>query len=73
MLEEADTELTQTGYVAGYSLTLVPHKDLSKGVTVVVQPGTWFYDYVDVPVGYTNLTISATNLPPTSYAAAGDV
>ena len=29
--------------------------------------------YVDVPVGYTNLTVFATNLPPTVHAAGGTV
>ena len=65
ILTEEDTALTQTGYVSNYSLTITPHQDLGHGINVVVQPGKWFYDYIDVPVGYTNLTIFATNLPPT--------
>ena len=65
MLEEADTSLTQTGTVLNYSLTIVPHQDLKGGFIVSIPPGTWFYDYIDVSVGYTNLTISATNLLPT--------
>ena len=73
MLAEVDTSPTQTGSVQNYSLTLVPHNDLTKGITVVVQPGTWFYDYIDVPVGYTNLTVSATNLPPTVVPTTGNV
>ncbi|MGD0251350.1 MAG: S8 family serine peptidase [Verrucomicrobiota bacterium] len=61
MLTEADYSETQTGFVNNFTLTLTPHQDLTKGINVVVQPGSWFYDYVDVPVGYTNLTVSATN------------
>ncbi len=65
MLEEADTSLTQTGSVVGYTLTLVPHKDASHGVNVTLQPGQSYEDYIDVPVGYTGFMVSATNLPPT--------
>ena len=44
MLAEVDTAPTQTGYVSNYNLTITPHQDLKNGITVVVQPGTWFYD-----------------------------
>ena len=44
MLTEADTSLTQTGHVANFTLTIVPHQDLTKGINVTVQPGQWFYD-----------------------------
>ena len=65
MLTEADTSLTQTGSVTSFQLTVQPHRDLTLGITVSVPPGTWFYDYIDVPVGYINLTVFATNLSPT--------
>jgi subtilisin-like proprotein convertase family protein len=64
MLVEADTSPTQIGYVSNYNLTITPHQDLSHGVNVTIQPGSWFYDYVDVPVGYMELILSATNTSP---------
>ena len=39
-----------------------PHQDLTKGLTVTLGPLGWYYDYIDVPAGATNLTIFATNL-----------
>jgi subtilisin-like proprotein convertase family protein len=68
MLSEVDDSLTQTGYVAGYTLTIAPHQDLTKGFQVTIPPQSWFYDYIDVPVGYTNLSVFATNLPPSATA-----
>ena len=63
MLQEADTSLTQTGYVASYNLTIMPHKDLTKGINVVVAPNSWSEPvFIDVPAGYTNLTVSGTNV-----------
>ena len=63
MLTEADTSITQTGYVAGFNLTLAPHQDLTNGIDVTVAPNSWCHTgYIDVPVGYTNLTISGTNV-----------
>jgi subtilisin-like proprotein convertase family protein/sugar lactone lactonase YvrE len=44
------------------SLMIQPHQPLQNGVTNTLAAGQWFYDYVDVPAGATNLTISATNL-----------
>ena len=65
ILTEEDTALTQTGTVENFQLTITPHQSIKNGITVTVQPGSWFYDYIDVPVGYTNLTVFATNYPPT--------
>jgi len=62
MLTESDDSLTQTGTVESFNLMIEPHKDLNQGITVTVQPGKWYYDYIDVPSGATNLTINATNL-----------
>jgi len=66
ILTEVDDSLTQTGAVTGFNLLIEPHQNLGKGIYGTVQPGTWFYGYIDVPVGYINLTVFATNLPPTS-------
>jgi subtilisin-like proprotein convertase family protein len=78
-LTEVDDSRTQTGYVGGYSLIIQPH---------LANPGTttpeniaacgWFYDYIDVPPGATNLTITVTNLttsPKTEslYVKYGDI
>ena len=66
MLTEADDSLTQTGSVQNFTLLIQPHQDLTSGVTNIIPPHSWFYDYIDVPAGYTNLSVFATNLPPTS-------
>jgi subtilisin-like proprotein convertase family protein/sugar lactone lactonase YvrE len=45
------------------SLMIQPHQPLQNGVVVSnLPPGQWFYDYVAVPPGATNLTITLTNL-----------
>ena len=66
MLTEVDDSLTQTGSVASFNLLIEPHQDLTGGITFTLAGGTWFYTYIDVPAGFTNLSIFATNLPPTS-------
>jgi subtilisin-like proprotein convertase family protein/sugar lactone lactonase YvrE len=67
ILNEVDDSQTQTGRVDNFTLRLYPHQDKKHpAITVTVEPGTWFYDFVDVPVGYTNLLVLATNLPPQS-------
>ncbi|MGH8022762.1 MAG: proprotein convertase P-domain-containing protein, partial [Limisphaerales bacterium] len=65
ILTEVDDALTQTGTVTGLTLTITPHQDLNKGINVTVQPGVWYYNYIDVPVGATNLTFEVTNLTST--------
>jgi subtilisin-like proprotein convertase family protein len=67
MLNEADDSLTQTGSVTGFTLLIEPHHPLNKGVNINNLPAQgWFYDYIDVPPGATNLTVLVTNetLPP---------
>ncbi|HLX96621.1 MAG TPA: LamG-like jellyroll fold domain-containing protein [Verrucomicrobiae bacterium] len=64
LLSEVDDSLTQTGYVQNFSLTIQPHQDLKGGVNFTIPPGTWFYGFIDVPPGATNLTVTATNFPP---------
>ncbi len=54
-----------SGSVNDLSLTLIPHENPLKGITISIQPYSWYYNYVTVPPGYTNLTVAATNLPPT--------
>ena len=66
ILTETDDALTAVGSVTGFNMFLQKHQDLSKGlINISVQPGTFFTDFIDVPVGVTSLTVSATNLPPT--------
>ena len=61
ILTEVDNALTATGAVTGLTLTIAPHKDLSAGVSVLIPGHGYFYGFIDVPVGATNLTIAATN------------
>ena len=65
-LTEVDDALTQTGSVQRFTMFIKKHEDLQKGITVTIQPTNWFYTFMDVPAGVTNLTISATNIttPP---------
>ena len=63
ILTEVDNSLTQTGSVPALTLLIQPHQDLMQpGIDVPLQPGGSFSSFVDVPVGYTNLTVSATNI-----------
>ncbi|HEX3857718.1 MAG TPA: LamG-like jellyroll fold domain-containing protein [Verrucomicrobiae bacterium] len=67
ILTETDDSPTQTGSVTGFNMFLQKHQDPSKGIFISIQPGTWFYTFVDVAAGFTNLTVAATNtVPPTS-------
>jgi subtilisin-like proprotein convertase family protein len=59
------TTLAQTGEVLSVTTFIQKHQDLQNGVTAAVPPGTWFYDFVDVPPGITNLEIFGTNLTQT--------
>jgi subtilisin-like proprotein convertase family protein len=61
-LTEVDDSLTQTGSVQNFTMFIQRHRDLAGGVTNTIPPQSWEYDYVDVPAGATNLTITATNL-----------
>ena len=63
-LTEADTSLTQTGSVQNFTMFIKKRTPLGNGSgdTNTVAPQQWFYDFVDVPAGATNLTISVTNL-----------
>jgi len=53
------------GQIQTFTLLIQPHRDLKQpGIIVSVPPGGWFIDWVDVPAGYTNLTLYATNVTP---------
>jgi subtilisin-like proprotein convertase family protein/endonuclease/exonuclease/phosphatase family metal-dependent hydrolase len=64
VLNEIDDAQTQTGRVDNFALRIYPHNDLTHQpfTTNSVPPFSWFYDFVDVPVGNTNLLVVATNL-----------
>ena len=66
MLTEADDSSTQTGSVQNFSLLIQPHRDLTGGLTNTIPGHSWSYNYIDVPPGYTNLSVFGTNLPLTS-------
>jgi subtilisin-like proprotein convertase family protein len=66
MLTEVDNALTHTGAVTGLTITLTPHTPLNQGVNVSISAHGYFYGFIDVPVGTTNLTLSATNISGTS-------
>lgn len=66
ILTVVDDAETASGYIENFTLNIKPNPDLNDGVVVTIGPQQWFYGYLDVPVGYTNLLIAATNLPPTS-------
>ena len=65
ILHASDSAEGFLGNIQG-SLLLQPHTDLKNGsqATVNVQPHSWFYDYINVPVGYTNLTVSGIDETP---------
>jgi subtilisin-like proprotein convertase family protein/sugar lactone lactonase YvrE len=85
LLNEVDDNRTQTGRVENFTVRIYPHKDLTTTygstnlITVTLPPLSWYYDYIYVPGGYTNLLLLASNLPPTSvppiqlYLNDGDV
>ena len=59
---QIDNALNHTGQITAFSLEITPHQDFRHpGITVTVPPGGWFVDYVDVPVGYEQLILDATN------------
>ena len=64
-LSEIDDATSATGAITSFTVVIQPHLDLTKGLQqVTVQPYSWYYGYVDVPVGYTNISVVATNLTP---------
>ncbi|HVU27889.1 MAG TPA: S8 family serine peptidase [Verrucomicrobiae bacterium] len=67
ILHEADNVEGFTNIIQNFSMTLQPHQ-AGNGLTftVTINGGAWYYDYVDVPAGATNLTITVTNLTGTA-------
>ena len=61
LLHASDNAPSFVGSVQG-SLFIQRHQSLQNGTTNTVAPKAWFYDYIDVPSGYTNLTVYATNV-----------
>jgi O-glycosyl hydrolase/subtilisin-like proprotein convertase family protein len=64
LLTEVDDALTHTGSVQSFTMLIEPHQKLLQGITATVPPGTWFYDYIDAPVGNTSLTVTAVDETP---------
>ncbi|HUA66101.1 MAG TPA: LamG-like jellyroll fold domain-containing protein [Alphaproteobacteria bacterium] len=62
-MTQEGTALGQTGLVENTSIFLQKYQDPQHGIFVTVQPGQWFYTYLDVPEGYTNMELygSITN------------
>ncbi|MGH7978793.1 MAG: LamG-like jellyroll fold domain-containing protein, partial [Limisphaerales bacterium] len=56
-LTEQGTALGQTGLVANTSMFLQKYQNPEHGIFVTLEPGQWFYTYLDVPSGYTNLEL----------------
>ncbi|HEY3760952.1 MAG TPA: S8 family serine peptidase [Verrucomicrobiae bacterium] len=54
-----------SGSVDSLQLMIIPHQNPQKGIVVSIPPGAWYYNFVQVGPGFTNLTVAATNLPPT--------
>jgi subtilisin-like proprotein convertase family protein len=66
ILTEVDDSLTQTGSVQQFSLQIQPHQTDDNGHTNTIAANGSFLDFVDVPLGATNLTITVTNLDGTA-------
>ncbi len=62
-LHAADNSPGFVGSIGG-DLFLEKHQDLTAfgGILVTVPPNSWYYNYVVVPVGYTNLTVSGIDV-----------
>ena len=63
-LVEIDDGNTQTSSVTSMTIELQPHQPTNTLTTVIVPGGGWYYEYVTVPVGATNLLVVATNETP---------
>jgi len=65
ILSISDSALGFIGTEQNAQLLVQPHQDLTKGITGTIAAFSWFYDYIDVPAGSTNLTFDATNISVT--------
>ena len=75
LLTMADDVLTHTGLVANLSIRLDP-QTINTGAESDVQTNAFTYDFIDVPIGATNLTVcvdndSAIGLPLELYVRRG--
>jgi len=63
-MTQIDDSYTQTGSVTSFEMKIVPHRDFKQPffIEVTVPPNGWFYDYIDVSAGNTNLTVYGTNV-----------
>lgn len=61
IMSQADNSQSQTGSIQSVSMFIEKHPDLSKGIHATIGPTNWFYTFIDVPAGVTNLTVNATN------------
>jgi len=68
-MTEVDDSLSQTGSVQNFTMFIKRHRDLLGGSINTIPPHSMFFDFVDVPAGVTNLTMSATNVSGTVDAA----
>jgi subtilisin-like proprotein convertase family protein len=63
-LTEENFAIGQTGVVlSGTSMFIQKYQNPRNGIFVTVQPGQWFYTFLDVPNGFTNMDLygSVTN------------
>jgi subtilisin-like proprotein convertase family protein len=61
-LREFNNALFNTSQVDSVSIRLEPQSN-SNGITATIEPGTFFFDFIDVPPEATNLTICVTSDP----------
>ncbi len=69
-----DDSPTETGSEINFAVTVEPQTQ-TNGVTRTLAGNSWFYDFVDVPEGATNLTVSVTTTgtsPLELYVRRGD-
>ncbi len=67
ILTEINNVPVHSGSNTLYGLRIYPHTPANKGLTVEIGANSTYNDYVDVPAGVTNFTLSVTNgtLPTT--------
>lgn len=75
-LTEQGTAIGQTGLVLNSSIFLQKYQNPAHGIFATVQPGQFYYTYLDVPDGYTNMELygsstNATAAPMQMYLNTG--
>ena len=61
-----DNSLTDTGAINSFQLTILPHVR-TNNFSFIIQPNSWYYDFVDINAEATNLTITLSNLTEVLY------